>query len=759
MTPSVPTAATPRRLPPVGSFAWAVNVCGQAMLDWRSGLRPLAVFIASAAGLILALASVELPGGTMPALPVLLVTVVHHSVALLLRRIMVVIVVIATSHGLLGVLSDQPWVLVIIAFAIAFIGFYLLARGLDLLSYLLAILVPVLFAWQSANGVVDAHSAWIEFQQLIIGLLVSGTLGILFLGDRLERGLRDRLSSDLESVGTSLLKPLDEEYGDGFLTWDARRSASLETLLQGIHRVRGRSIAATNLILAGDCVRYLLGINRMRLALLEHGRPTFFLEGVAGSLPDARDRLGRQLLEVSAAIRENRPAASIPGLAASARRFRSDCRRLVVNAPEGTPVMQISFIAAASRALTDMHRIARTLVATTGRTRAIPASRLRMPRWNQRSDWNVGTVLGELCTHPDEAGLAFAIKGTIATGIAFTIASVYDQWAGAAVFLLMTMFLSTVFQGSLRASMMLRAVGLLLSTMVSLFTITTVFPNLGSAGGYAIFIAIVLLPGGMMIVQPRSAAAGLNYAMSLFYVFTTNARLEVGLDLVDDRFIAVAGASLLPWLVFGLVRPTYARDRIEACFATAIGSVRRSIELPLLPATGNDAAEMESLADGLAALTMIRTMTDNAAIELVDDPERQRMNRRLVDRVDQIFVLSRFYVRTAFLGEGVRVSRVEADVLTSLSDMLTATHRRLTGQRPRPEDASATDRALASLTALDASIEDRIAGHRTGAGLRLTLIHLVMLHDLVAGLRDFDRLLEARTRLLETRSLISLGDG
>ena len=181
--------------------------------------------------------------------------------------------------------------------------------------------------------------------------------------------------------------------------------------------------------------------------------------------------------------------------------------------------------------------------------------------------------------------------------------------------------------------------------------------------------------------------------------------------------------------------------------------------MPLLPATGDDAAEIQSLADSLAALTMIRTMTDNAAIELVDDPERQRMNRRLVDEVDQMFVLSRFYVRTAFLGEGVRVSRVEADVLTSLSDMLTATHRRLSGARPRPEDASATDRALAALTALDASIEDRIAGHRTGDGLRLTLVHLVMLHDLVAGLRDFDRLLEARTRLLETRSLISLGDG
>ena len=326
------------------------------------------------------------------------------------------------------------------------------------------------------------------------------------------------------------------------------------------------------------------------------------------------------------------------------------------------------------------------------------------------------------------------------------------------MFLLMTMFLSTVFQGSLRASMMLRAVGLLLSTLISLLTLTTVFPNLGSVGGYAIFIGLVMLPGGLMMVKPRSAAAGLNYAMSLFYVFTSSGRLEVGLDLVDDRFIAVAGASLLPWLIFSLVRPTYARERVESCLATAIASVRRSIELPLLARTTDDAAEIKSLADSLAALTTVRTMTDNAALELVDDPERQRLNLRLVDRIDQLFVLSRFFVRTSFLGEGVRVSPAEADVIAALSDMLTATHRRLSGRRPRPEDASATDRALAAVAVLDASLEERVADPRIDPGLRLTLIHQVMLHDLVAGLQDFDRLLDERTRLLETRSLIRLGD-
>jgi hypothetical protein len=63
------------------------------------------------------------------------------------------------------------------------------------------------------------------------------------------------------------------------------------------------------------------------------------------------------------------------------------------------------------------------------------------------------------------------------------------------------------------------------------------------------------------------------------------------------------------------------------------------------------------------------------------------------------------------------------------------------------------------VTALDASLEDRFAHPRGDHGLRLTLIHQVMLHDLVAGLRDFDRLLDERQRLLETRALIRLGDG
>jgi len=246
--------------------------------------------------------------------------------------------------------------------------------------------------------------------------------------------------------------------------------------------------------------------------------------------------------------------------------------------------------------------------------------------------------------------------------------------------------------------------------------------------------------------------------MSLFFVFTSSSRLEVGLNLVDDRFIAVAGASLLPWLIFSLVRPTYARERVEASLATAIASVRRSIELPIMPRTTDDSEEIRSLGDSLAAITTVRTMTDNAALELVDDPERQRLNLRLVDRIDQIFVLSRFYVRTSFLGEGVRVSPAEADVIAGLADMLTATHRRLTGRRPRPEDASATDRARAAVSALDASLEDRLSDPGHDPGLRLTLIHQVMLHDLLTGLRDFDRLLDERKRLLETRSLIRLGD-
>ena len=759
MSISVTTGTAERRPPPVGSFLWAIDAARQSFIDWRSGLRPLSVFIASTVGLILILTILQLPGGTVPALPVLLVTIVHHSVTLLLRRLAVATVVVVLSHSVLGVLAEQPWLLAALSVVMAFIGYYLLFRGLDLLSYLMAILIPVLFAWQAANGLANGHAAWVEWQQLMIGLLVSGSLGILFLGDRFERGLRERLSSNLASVGNGLLKPLEEEFKAGYISWDARRSASLETLMHGIRHVRGRSVTTTNLVLAGDCTRYMLGLNRMRLALLKHGRPDFFLEGVAESLPELREKLGEQLLEISAAIEEGRPARHIPGLGSAARRFRADCRRMVVAEPSGTPLMETSFVAAASRVLADMHRVTRTLVATTGRTRAKPASRLHMPRWDQRHDWTVGSSLRELITTPDPAAITFAIKGTITMTIAFVIASVYDQWGGAAVFLLMSMFLSTVFQGSLRAAMMLRAVGLLLATTVSVLALITVFPNLGSTGGYAIFLVAVLTPGAVMLVSPRTAAAGLNYAMSVFFIFTTNPRLEVGLDLIDNRFISVAGASLLPWMVFNLIRPTRARDRVQECFASAIDEVERSVMLPLNPRPTDDSKEIESLARSLNSLTVVRTMTDDAAMELVDDPERQQLNLRMVDQVDQLFVISRFLVRTAFLGERIDITRVEADILRELAGMLSETSRRLRGGAARPGDETASARAETALANLDESLSERLVDRRFDGGLRIALIHQVMVHDLVAGVRNFNDLVAERERLLETRSPIRIGDG
>ena len=327
------------------------------------------------------------------------------------------------------------------------------------------------------------------------------------------------------------------------------------------------------------------------------------------------------------------------------------------------------------------------------------------------------------------------------------------------MFLLMSMFLSTVFQGSLRASMMLRAVGLFLATTVSVLALITVFPNLGSTGGFAIFLILILLPGGIMLVSPTSAAAGLNYAMSVFFIFTTEQRLEVGLDLIENRFISVAAASVLPWLVFNVIRPTCARDRVQSCFATAIDEVRNSVTLPLETPTKNDSREIESLARSLAALTTVRTMTDNAAMELVDDPERQQLNLRMVDQVDQLFVLSRFLVRTAFLGEKIRVNPTEAALLRAISDLLALTSDRLTRGSVPSEHESATTRAEVALTALKASLAERISTGRFDGGLRIALIHHVMLNDLVVGIRTFGQLVSERERLLETRTPIRIGDG
>ena len=747
-----------RKPPSIGSLGWSIQASIDALRDWRASLRPTLIFLATAVLTVLTIHTFHLPGGVLPALPVLLVMIVHHSVRLLLQRIGVISVALGGSYLLAGVLSEQPWLLVIIVSITSFLGFYLLVRGLDLLSYLMAISIPVLIAWQAINGFPIGEAAWTNFQQVMTGLVISGVIGILFLSSGIEVRLRERLSSNLASIGHGLQETLETEYGQNFTVWDPAGSASLEVMLRGLRHQRGQRVSVANLVLAGDSTRYLLALNRLRLVLVEHGRPEIFVRYTGESIQVLRELLAAQLIEISESIRTRRVAREVPGFHASARRFRYDCRRAIRDAPLDTPATDLSFIAAVSTLILDESRLCRLLRQTTTDELAVPSRGLRMPKWDQRRDWTVGSCLHELVHRPDSAGLIFASKGVISMWIAFAITSAFDQWGGAGVFLLMTMFLSTVYQGSLRASLMLRAVGLFSATAVSLFAMTTVFPNLDDPWTYAVFIAVLLAPGAILMMNARTGAAGLNYAMSLLFIFSLSDRPSVHLDLIEERFVSVAAASVLPWMVFGIIKPTYARDRINEFIGKAILEIRFSVGLIIRSGKTND-AEIRSLGRGLDALSRMRKILGDATMEFADDEEQVVLHQKMLDCIDQLFIMARFIARTSFVAHRIGVTSHEATATQRILNLLDELPGDLT-RKPDPDEASRRG-AIASQSIMD--MEAKIVASRQAGSLRAneraSLIRLIFLTQILAEILTFQTLLTDRTRLLKSRRRIGLGDG
>ncbi|MCH2162120.1 MAG: hypothetical protein MK085_09635, partial [Phycisphaerales bacterium] len=143
----------PLHAPNIGSPAWAVQVFMQQLGRWRPTMRSTLAFLAGATLVMIFLEIFDLPGGVLPAIPVLTMPLVPHSARLLMHRIVVVCLTLVLSFLLMTIFQEQPWFLIGIAMVVVYFGLFLVARGLDVLSYLIAVAMPVLLAWNAANGV------------------------------------------------------------------------------------------------------------------------------------------------------------------------------------------------------------------------------------------------------------------------------------------------------------------------------------------------------------------------------------------------------------------------------------------------------------------------------------------------------------------------------------------------------------------------------------------------------------------------------
>jgi uncharacterized membrane protein YccC len=234
--------------------------------------------------------------------------------------------------------------------------------------------------------------------------------------------------------------------------------------------------------------------------------------------------------------------------------------------------------------------------------------------------------------------------------IAFVVASIFSWWGGSSVLLLMSLLLTSLNMGSVVAGFVLRMVGLFAALLATLLFLLVVMPLLQDPWLFLLALSAVLLPGAVAMHRPATAPMGLSYAMSVFFVLASEGQPEISLVPLQQRFGSVAGATLLSWAVFLLVRPVYARQRIGESLSIAIGELGGLADAAAALLSGDPAApsprdEGRMRLRAVGAIDDADRVIEDAAIEMGRDGRRIESLRAVRGEIESLMILLRLLLR------------------------------------------------------------------------------------------------------------------
>ena len=273
-----------------------------------------------------------------------------------------------------------------------------------------------------------------------------------------------------------------------------------------------------------------------------------------------------------------------------------------------------------------------------------------------RRPWSAYAFLLEAATKPDPAVALFALKGVIVGMIAFALATVFSYWGGAAVLLLMALLLTPQSMGAVASSYMLRMLGLGIAVVVCLLGVLLVIPDINDPWTYGLLLAVALLPGAISSQNPSTLALGIGYCMSVFFMLTQPDHPSVDLTSVQDRFVSVAAATSLAWLVFLSVKPEYARQRIGDQLSKTCSSLANTFRLAALPAgqTMGTSKESDARWDVYLALDKANHTIAESKSEFSSQKERYHALTQILSLLEQAFVLGRFEMRVRWSIDSIK---------------------------------------------------------------------------------------------------------
>ncbi len=496
MSGAASTTATSRAGRASGGLGWATDTFLTQLARWHEVLPGTAAFLLAAAIVATLVHTFDLPGGVLPALPVLTMPLVPHSWRLFWHRI-VTVGISCTGCYLVGtILQQQPWLIVPFIGVYAFVGFYVTLRGLDMFNFMVLVGTPILLIWQGSVGRSLGEVCWQSAEQLLVGTLVSGSIGLAFLRGGFEQALRERIAGRLEALAAVFRTPPHRE-SDTQPEWSIKESAVTERMLARLRAEQGGTVRCRNRHTLAECLRLLMALNSVRRMLYALPHPPGFIESQADAAMPVRRVFADRLVAIAAAVRERCSVEALPSAEAAIEAFERRCIELntVADGDRDTPsargIVLLESVALLYRGIDSVLAIA--AAATGPKVAAIPES-IPIPTIEERPGWRALSVLAELVHLPSRWSAIFAAKGTIVTLIAFSFTSVFPDWGGSTVLLLMSMLLTSLNMGGVAASFSARIVGLIGSLIASLLAILVFLPNAQDPWVYAAILVAALGP-------------------------------------------------------------------------------------------------------------------------------------------------------------------------------------------------------------------------------------------------------------------------
>ena len=529
----------------------------------------MVIRLMSAATLALLIAySLGVSGGMVTVIAVLFMPTIPHSVLLACSRLVFAVVGCAMGWILATQFGENPFVLFTILAANSLFFYYLLAKGLPVFIMILMSLMPIGFAW-----LVIAGKSSVVAEQVLIELLcgvVAMEIVSLLWPDRALDKLRAGVSGAMWRFSREYTRMFDDAGTEGLIRpthWRASASTAFNTsMLLARSEVGSHNRELNRLVSVVDQLRHVLPWQNTLALFLSGGKYDKWATELSSERNQVHRCVAKTTLELGSEIAEGGPGVCLDESHAAMDQLEEASCAWVKAHRETLDLEQISIFYARCDLGTEMNtRFERINSILSERFREHRASLKNIPP----------TVFSNVKRGFDPAAALFSLKATVSVFISFLIGLIYLDWNGCLILVLLSGFLAPLSFGGLTVTFIDRLVGLVIAAFVAMACIMVFIPDIDDVGVFLLMMAAVTYPFWLLATHPLTAGLGLSALMALFYILTGAIAPSASLTPVETRVVAVAGATVISYLVFLLFMPVTALQIVTARVDGLLKSIAR----------------------------------------------------------------------------------------------------------------------------------------------------------------------------------------